>query len=343
MRYSYNYGRPTEDYRDKFTDAVEQALDEHYEVQSITFQSSEAMKSRPTGKEGWRVTPYAYLLLKSRGSEVDRLAPLKLDMDFLDTSGYVVIPIESPAVVVDSNGSGDRPVTDLKVTQTLDERQAAEGKLIVEISASAKGLVPPLEEIIELSRDRFEVVSVDDQGVLPTRFDPDSDEVQIVSERGWSVEYRAKENETDVTEFSFGESKVDDAEVKFQRYDDVDLVDSEQVVSLERQYSNAGWSFLYWLVPLVGLALLAAVAFAFVYKRPVVEPAAKFTMPEDVNPFTVLTLLRDIRQRNGIADDKAIELESSIEEVERSWFGKEKESSQLDLTKLARTWLEQTS
>jgi len=290
------------------------------------------MKSRPTGKEGWRVTPYAYLLLKSRGSEVDRLAPLKLDMDFLDTSGYVVIPIESPAVVVDSNGSGDRPVTDLKVTQTLDERQAAEGKLIVEISASAKGLVPPLEEIIELSRDRFEVVSVDDQGVLPTRFDPDSDEVQIVSERGWSVEYRAKENETDVTEFSFGESKVDDAEVKFQRYDDVDLVDSEQVVSLERQYSNA----------VVGLALLAAVAFAFVYKRPVVEPAAKFTMPEDVNPFTVLTLLRDIRQRNGIADDKAIELESSIEEVERSWFGKEKESSQLDLTKL-RTWLEQTS
>jgi len=42
-------------------------------------------------------------LLKAKGAEVDRIAPLKIDMDFLDTSGYVVIPMESPAVVIDAS------------------------------------------------------------------------------------------------------------------------------------------------------------------------------------------------------------------------------------------------
>ena len=343
MAYAYNYGRPTEDYRDKFSDAVKQALDEHFEIQSITFQSPEAMQSTPAEKEGWRTTPYAYILLKALGSEVDRIAPMKLDMDFLDTSGFVVIPIESPAVIVDATRSAARPVTDLKVTQTLDERQAGEGKLIVEVTATAKGLVPPLEDIVNLERESFEVVSVDDQGVLPSRFDKDSDDIQIVSERSWSVEYRTKENQSDVKEFSFGDAKTDNAVLKYQRYDDVDLVDAEQKVSLERHYSNAGWGFLYWLIPVIALLLFAVAGLTFVVTRPKTEEVAKFEMPEDINPFTVLTLLRDIRQRNGISNEKATELESSIRDVERSWFGKEHEDDQPNLQELAKSWLEQAS
>lgn len=341
MMYSYNYGRPTEDYRDKFSDAVDQALNDHFEVQSITFQSPEGMQSRPASKEGWRVTPYAYLLLKARGSEVDRLAPLKLDMDFLDTSGFVVIPIESPAVVVNATKSApSRPLSDLKVTQTLDERQAEEGKLIVEVTATANGLVPPLEDIVDLERDQFEVVSVDDQGVLPARFDKESDDIQIVSERSWSVEYQAKENQSEVGMFSFADGKLEDVAMKFQRYDDVDLVESEQAVSLEREYSNVGFGFLYWLVPLIALLLLGASALLFLRGKPAVETVDKFAMPEDVNPFTVLTLLQGIRERNGIANEKAVELESSIQQVERSWFGKEPHE-QANLEELARTWLDQ--
>ena len=341
MAYSYNYGRPTEDYRDKFSDAVKQALEDHFEIQNVTFQSPEGMESLPAGQEGWRVTPYAYLLLKSRGNEVDRLAPFKLDMDFLDTSGYVVIPIESPAIVIDATKSASsRPVKDLEITQTLDERQAEEGKLIVEVTATAKGLVPDLDEIVNLDRDHFEVVNVDDQGVLPARFDKESEDIQIISERSWSVEYCAKENQSEVGVFSFADAKLDEVETKFQRYEDVDLVETEQDVSLERQYSNAGFNFLYWLVPLIAMMFLLAGLVVFLRKQPATETVEKFTMPEDVNPFTVLTLLRDIRQRNGIANEKAIELENSIQQVERSWFGKE-DQQQPDLQKLARTWIEQ--
>ena len=121
-----------------------------------------------------------------------------------------------------------------------------------------------------------------------------------------------------------------------------DRVESEQTVSLERQYSNTSLSFLYWLVPLIAVVLLGAAAAVFLRSQPAVEKVDAFAMPEDVNPFTVLTLLRDIRQRNGIADDKAIELESSIQQIERSWFGKEA-AQQADLRELARTWLDQAS
>ena len=42
------------------------------------------------------------MLLEARGPEVDTIPPLRLDLDFLDTSGYVVLPIESPPLPIDA-------------------------------------------------------------------------------------------------------------------------------------------------------------------------------------------------------------------------------------------------
>ena len=343
MMYAYNYGRPTEDYRDKFTDSVEQALGEHFEVQSITFQKAENMKSRETAKPGWKVTPYAYVLLKPKGPEVDRIAPLKLDLDFLDTSGYVVIPIESPALVVDCSEENVpmRPVSDLKVTQTLDERQAADGKLIVEISASGKGLVPDLEDIMDVERDNFEVVSVDDQPVLPTEFDAESNEIQILSERSWTVEYKATDAASELTEFSFSEAKLDGAESKFQRYEDADLVEVSQAIELEKNYSVFSWSFLYWLIPLVVLGLFGLSGLIYATSRPEQVVEKRFNLPEDINPFTVLTLLRDIKERNGISNEQGVELQNSINRVEQYYFSQSENVDAEDLEQLAKTWVRQ--
>ena len=91
----YNFGRPLENYRDKFQEIVKQALQEQFEVISVTFQD-EKVNSRATSEYGWRFTPYAYLLLKARSPKVDKIAPLRLDLDFMDTSGYVILPVESP-------------------------------------------------------------------------------------------------------------------------------------------------------------------------------------------------------------------------------------------------------
>src|SRR5262249_18936241 len=113
--------RTTADYRDRFQAAATEALKEQFEVLSVTFQSDKA-HSRATREYGGRFTPYAYLLLKPRGTQVDKIPPLRLDLDFLDTAGEVVLPIESPALPIDAASvAAPRPVRDLRITQILDE------------------------------------------------------------------------------------------------------------------------------------------------------------------------------------------------------------------------------
>ena len=120
-----------------------EALKEHFEVLSVTFQSDK-VNSRAAASTAGAYTPYAYLLLKARGPQVDKLPPLRLDLDFLDTSGYVILPIESPALPLDADPAQRQrgPCRKLQITQTLDERQADKGKLILEVKATALGLVP---------------------------------------------------------------------------------------------------------------------------------------------------------------------------------------------------------
>ncbi len=346
LMFAYNYGRPTEDYRDKFNDMLNQALGEHFEVLSVTFQSPDTMQSRPALQPGWRVTPYAYVLLKPVGPQVDRIAPLKLDLDFLDTSGYVIIPVESPAVVVDASAprGTPRPIEDLQVTQTLDERQADEGKLIVEISASGQGLIPELDQIIDLQDGAFQVVSVDDQGVLPAAFDKETDAIQILSDRSWTVEYQAPEGAGDVKQFSFAALKIPDANMSYQRYQDADLVAAEPTVSLERAYGSFSWNFLYWLIPLLALVLATVGVGSYLLTRPEEIATHRFRMPTDVNPFTVLTLLQDIKEHNGVTATEASELQASIDRVERAYFGDaEKPEETKDLEALARRWVNRVS
>ena len=58
--------------------------------------------------------------MKPKGPQVDKIPPLRIDLDFLDTSGYVVMPVESPAVPIDArDAKGDsRPVDKLVVRRT---------------------------------------------------------------------------------------------------------------------------------------------------------------------------------------------------------------------------------
>ena len=246
--YSYNFGRPLENYRDKFQDAAKQALEEHFEVMSVTFQD-EKVNSRATSDYGWRVTPYAYLLLKARGPKVDKVPPLRLDLDFMDTSGYVVLPVESPTIPVDASPpkGAIRPFEKLQLTQTLDERQAAQGKLIVEIKAAARGLVPDLDQLVSLDQPGFEREKVDDQGISVTKFDQESPATVIDSERTWLVTYHAAPGQAKPPSlFRFASAKVDDAEQIFQRYVDADLAKVGAEFALEERYEQR-YAWLWWL------------------------------------------------------------------------------------------------
>jgi hypothetical protein len=246
------------------------------------------------------LTPYAYMLLKPRGPQVDRVPPLRLDLDFLDTSGYAIIPVESAAVPIDAKeGAGEeRPFEKLALTQTLDERQAKDGKLILEVKATATGLLPELETIVDLGGVEsagFDVVKRDDHGNSVVKFD-DSGE-GIDAERTWTLSMKAKDGLPRKPEsFTFGKAKVETASNEHFRYVDADLATVPETVSLEREYGKPSRMWLWW-IPAALVLVTGAVLGWRRLRKPAVEEAGRFRMPEPVTPFTVLGLLRDIEQR----------------------------------------------
>lgn len=321
MMWAFNYGRPTENYRDKFSETVSQLLEEHFEILNLTFASPDSMASIPAAEPGWRTTPYAYLLLKPKGPQIDRIPTLKLDLDFLDTSGYVIIPIESAIIPVSTKPTPQlRPFRDLNVVQTLDERQSRDGKLILEVNASAAGLVPELEQIFDLERPGFEIVNNDDQGVLPTRLDVSSSSITIRSDRSWTVEYRASQREKVPANFTFASPKLEVASHKRQRYEDADLIEVGESIALTAGYGRRHWTSFVWPIALaVAIAGLGIVAYRQ-FRTPVAKSEARFKLPDEINPFTVLNLLQTIRDRGGVSAAEARELESVIARLQSDFF-----------------------
>jgi chemotaxis protein histidine kinase CheA len=344
MFFSYNYGRPLENYRDKFEESVRAALAENFDVLSITFQA-EDVTSRAAPEFGWRLMPYAYVLLKARGPQIDKLPSLKMDLDFLDTSGYVVLPITSPALPIDASkvASDGRPCENLKITQTLDERQAANGKLVLEVKATGQGLVPKLENLVDPKFSEFTIADTEDQGLSISKFDPDSSEPAVLSERTWLITLAGRKDLAEKPKtFEFPEAKLDDAESTFQRYNDADLAMVERVVSLEQQYGAVRRPWLWGLVALVPLGLAAIFGVKMLSRRGQPEEESRFKVPQTITPFSVLALLKNIAERDGLATDERQELTASIADLEHHYFAATNGNGATmkpDLRGVAETWV----
>lgn len=341
-RYFFNFGRPTADYRDRFESLAREALKEQFEVVSVTFQS-EKVHSRAAREYGWRVTPYAYLLLKPRGAQVDKIPPMRLDLDFLDTSGYVVVPIESPAVPIDctpAHGS-PRPVKKLQVTQVLDERKAKEGTLGLEVKASAVGLVGRFDELLNFAPEGFDVVKNDDQGLSVAKYDEEGDGIAVVSERVWLLTLRAKPGQAAApATFRFGSSKSEGTEMVYQRYNDADLAAASPEVALEQTYKSQRPLWM-WVAAGAGLLLvLVALAGVLVALRRRPKPAAGLELPADLDPFTATVLLQRVRVNNNLRPADRERLEATIAQMERRYFaGTEANGDGADLRKVAEEWV----
>jgi hypothetical protein len=342
-RFSWNYGRPTADYRDRFQSAATEALKEHFEVLSVTFETDK-VHSRAAAEYGWRITPYAYLLLKARGPQVDKLPPLRIDLDFLDTSGYVVLPIESPAVALDARPEkGEpRPARKLHVTQTLDERQADQGKLILEVKVTALGLVPELDRILTLAPDAFDIVKTDDQGVSVAKFEPESDPLAVGSERTWLVTLQAKPDQGRPEGFHFGKAKADDTEMAYRRYEDADLKIVGAQVELEERYGGPNYRWVWWaagaglVVSASGLVLVRRL------RRRRAGEETRWVLPEPLTPFTVIGLLERMRHEGRLNDAQRTELQHSIRLLERHFFAAGGNGDGCpDLQHLAESWIRQ--
>ncbi len=336
--YSYNYGRPTEDYRDKFEDASVAALEDQFEILSVTFNHPET-KSRDVGN-GWRVTPYAYLLLKARGPEVDRLPALKIDLDFLDTSGYVALPIESSPIPIDADESApSKTGGKLDMVQLLDERQSAEGKLIVETRVTGRGLVPAIDQIVQTTVPGFELVDVEDSDVSVIEFDKESVEPIVLSERTWTLKYSSADPAAPAPDrFTFPIPVAEIDEVTYQRYVDADLEDVESTVSLVQDYGSnkRAWTIIGLCVA-AGLILLASLIVAIRSSRGRPAEVAEANA-QAVTPFGLLTQLRNAEQHDSISEDRRSQLASDISAIESHYFAGKNGKAAPDLTTIADRW-----
>jgi hypothetical protein len=336
--YYYNFGRPNADYRDRFQAAATEALKEHFDVLSVTFET-EKVNSRATSEYGWRVTPYAYLLLKARSPRVDKLPPLKIDLDFMDTAGYVIIPIESPALAIDAapKKPEPRPLAKLKITQTLDERQADKGKLLLEVKASGLGLVGELEDTLELAPAAFAVVKKSDQGLSVAKFDENSPDAAVVSERTWMLTLEAKPDHVP-RKFQFGTARAKDVEMTYQRYQDADLITATAGVDLEAGYGRVSYAWAWWAAAgAVAVVAIFVLVFFLILRKPKKRTEASWKLPQHLTPFSVLMILNRIQQHNHLSDPDKNELVATITRLERHYFAGEANGN-VDLRTIVENW-----
>ncbi len=336
----YNYGRPTEDYRDKFEEGVRTALAEHFEVLSVTFEDPK-VHSRATSEYGWRITPYAYLLLQARGPEVDTVPSVSLDLDFLDTSGYVVLPVDTAPLPIDAgeDPGSPRPFADVEITQILDEREADEGKLKLEVKATAAGLVPDLAELVDVDPADFVIDENDDQGVSVVEFDDDASDPRVRSERIWMVSMRAREDLEEIpTTFSFFEPRSEEAATVFQRYVDADLAVAEATISLEERYGSTPSKLPMLLGTVLALVVIGGVLF-FLMRQTDPRPKAEsgLSIPDKLTPFTAIGFLREIERANGFDSVRRQQLRGSIDQLERRFF-RESGEDPADLRAIVEEW-----
>lgn len=339
--YSFNYGRPTEDYRDKFEESAREALKEHFDVLSVTFNQPKA-HSIADAEYGWRRTPYAYILVKPRGPQVDRVPSLKLDLDFLDTSGYAVLPVESSTLAIDASApAGDvRPHERVALTQTLDERHAKDGRLLVEVKATALGLVPDFEELVKFAPTGFKVDSREDQGVSVVKFDEEAD--GIVSERLWTLTLLPADDAKELPEeLAFPAPQAEVASNEHYRYVDADLASVGPVVELERRYGEPRRPWAMWIAALVGVVGGAGFLALRGRRKPEEAVQPRFRIPENATAFNVLGLLREIHGNNGLAPQERSELEQEIATLERRFFAADGEGEG-DLRQVAQRWASRT-
>jgi len=346
--YYGNAGQKAINYRDEFSKNIHAALDETFEVASITFQDA-GVKAIDLPREGWQETPMAYLVLRAKDAAVDRVPSFQLDMDFSDTAGQVVLPIRSQVQPIDAKDNEPllRPCEDLAVNFVMDEREwRKEGKVVVEITAKGKGIIPSQPQMFDVAHDGFDV-EVTDNGLSVTQFISDGRKKSAQADRGWQITYKRKKDLRGDVVLKFPPLKpgITTTNVEYKHYQDADLVavDAKQALAGVALRSG-GSSAARTAAVVLGLAGLAVGAFVFLRKRPQkTETPGGLTVPEQITPFSVVAFLRRIQREYAAKLDEGSRaaLGTQIREIESAFFsGATTASHAPDLEAVARKWMQ---
>jgi len=326
-----------------FEQQVREKLVDQIEVLSVTFLD-EKTQSRGGGRSGWRETPLAYLLLQAKDGAVDQLPPFQMDLDFTDHTGPVVLPVRSAATLLDARPEHGvaRPVHSVEVTQILDDRELADGRLTLEVKATGMGLVPELSTILTTHFAGFTVDEMDDLGVLVNRVETEAEEWAAVTERNWLVKLETSSREPTLR-FQFPSPAREDVTATYKRYADADLVEVEPQLALTGLVLRPR---PWWHWPAFALPLAVALGLGvWRWRRPksghsLARPA--YALPARATPFTLIGLLRTLSNDASLSwsASQRKDLLHTIGMLESHFFARERNGDpEPDLQAIGQRWL----
>jgi len=348
--------------RDEFEQKLTEGLSPFFEIRSITFAAPD-VKPRPTARPGWEETPLAYVLVRVKDASVDKIPPVQMELRFIDLSGPVTIPATSAETLlkVASGKLSPRPADKVEVTQTLDTRQfAINGSLSLEVAATASGLVPELDDLLDLSplaavAKVRQVTAIDP--LMVKELNTWGDHVAPRTERRWSITVdgdaiRASDKATDVP---FPTVKAVNTTTVWRTYHDIDpVVLSKASVLLDRVKVAQGAGYVppvaddYSLTLYGGLTAVVAFLAWLVFRKRDTSPRPPrardvFKLPATIDGFAVVALLRKLGTSPLVKFNAAqkAELQLDIDRVQTGCFGGTATLSPADLKTFAEKWLRQ--
>lgn len=362
-------------YRDRFEESLRLALADFFEIKSIIFadpnagsqpmipegrEVSVAVSAAPetivpesTGK--WQETPLAYLHLVANDATVDRVPPLEIELDFFDRDGKVVIPLPSTPILIEIAAAAParRAASAIAITQIVDARELAEHKrLKLDVIATANGLVPELEELLDLRGFALKVTNIDNrEGLHVSELHSGDDGLYAKSERNWTVELDPApllQGASDKVEFQFPQPQSEAIAVTYRTYKDLDPIAAAAKVILAEGQDAAAIAqpnYAAWIgggiVALLAVGLLLA---KLLWKGPDAAAAAApaFVIPREASPFAVAGLLHRIRSSTAakLTDSQRAELQREINSLEQANFAPDtKPRSPSELQSLAERWV----
>jgi hypothetical protein len=330
--------------KEEIEQELREKLSDAFEIDVLRFHDL-SVEPRGFGRDGWRETPLAYLVLRSKDPSVDRLPPVQIDLEFRDGRGSVLLPITSQTVLLNSGSAKSRPLHDVKIKQTLDDRRAREGQLQLEITASAKGILPPLEKLLDVevnSTRGLKLAGVQDLGLEIAALDTSGEQVEPECLRRWIVDYTI-EPKSEPDRFVFPTPLDESVELAFHKFADADIVETQAVVSLPTPASPPDPR--RWAAMLGGVlgALLIGMAGVIVFRR--IRRSvqlAVYRLPDELTPFNLIALLERIRrdQHVRLSESESAAIGATIAELESEYFtSHEKPADPRALRRALDPWL----
>lgn len=352
--------------RDELEMNIREALGLFFDVKTIAF-SPKDVQPRPTDKSGWEETILAYIHAKAKDASVDKIPRIQMSLEFLDLTGPVKITTESAETMikVTDQPTPPRPFERVEIAEILDPRSLDTAEeVLLDVKATACGLVPELDELLDLDalRRQLPVARIDPhEGTVLRQVNSWGDMVHAVSERRWTVVLDAAglADPPRRIELQLPQPKIE-AKVAYQAYADMDLVDlDEPVVAVghgqsavpptavvDPKHRRLAYVAFGGGAVLVGLLLLIAVVRARRSRRRPLRAADVFHMPSEIDGFVVVQLLRALgaSQLVRMSSVQRSEMQQDIQRIQASCFagnGHEKWPEE-ELRLVARKWLRLT-